>query len=87
MTFKTKDILQEMIFALQQVQLDKDDEGVNIFVLDWAQVAQPPYNQAVVNIELLGIYVAKEVGSKYFNKTMKTQNFNQVFLTTFLKRK
>jgi hypothetical protein len=48
-----------MIFALQQVQLDKDDEGVNIFVLDWAQAAQPPYNQAVVNIELLGIFVAK----------------------------
>lgn len=39
--------------------LKRDPFASNVFVLDWADGAKPPYNQAVVNIELIGAYGAR----------------------------
>ena len=33
------------------------DNDCHVYVVDWGRGAEPPYTQAVVNIELLGAYV------------------------------
>ncbi|XP_035709334.1 pancreatic triacylglycerol lipase isoform X2 [Folsomia candida] len=35
------------------------DAKANVFVVDWAEAAKPPYTQAVANLELLAVYSAR----------------------------
>ncbi|CAG7819603.1 unnamed protein product, partial [Allacma fusca] len=37
--------------------LDNDNEA-SVFILDWGKAAEPPYTQAVANIELIAAYAA-----------------------------
>lgn len=62
-------------------ELLEADPGSNVFVLDWAEGAKPPYSQAVANLDLLAAYAGKimqdlEVGALGLNIALRNKMSN-----------